>query len=112
MWENGGMETPKYLLCGYLIFAWPCYTGGKKSIPMCKNMNDSHKYWPWHLKKKKKKHDVEKTLIWKDTGIPMFTAELKYNSQDTDATQVSFKRWTDKEDVLYKYTQLKTEKTK
>ena len=63
-------------------------------------------------KKKEKKHDVEKTLIWKDTGIPMFTAELKYNSQDTDATQVSFKRWTDKEDVLYKYTQLKIEKTK
>lgn len=75
MWENGGMETPKYLLCGYLIFAWPCYTGGKKSIPMCKNMNDSHKYWPWHLKKKKK-HDVEKTLIWKALGIPMFIAEL------------------------------------
>ena len=45
-----------------------------------------------NLTLKKKMHDVKKTLIWKDTGIPMFTAEQTYNSQDTETTQVSFNR--------------------
>ena len=85
-------ETPKCLLCGYLTFAWPCYTGGSGGGNY--TYVQKHEWFSQilNLTLKKKMHDVKKTLIWKDTGIPMFTAEQTYNSQDTETTQVSFNR--------------------
>ena len=41
------------------------------------------------------------TLIWKDTH-PNVHSTIIYNSQDTEATQVSMDRWTDK-DVVHIY---------
>ena len=41
-----------------------------------------------------------KTLIWKDTYTPMFTAALIYNSQDVEATQVAISGWMGKENVV------------
>ena len=44
------------------------------------------------------------TLIWKDTH-PNVHSTIIYNSQDTEATQVSTDRWTDKEDVVHIYNE-------
>ena len=50
-WENGGMQTTKYLLCGYLYICTVLLHRAGKSTSMCKNINESQKYWAWHFKK-------------------------------------------------------------
>ena len=44
-----------------------------------------------------------KTIIQKDTCIPMFIASLFHKSQDMEATRMSLNRWTDREDVAHTY---------
>ena len=50
------------------------------------------------------RHLPEETKIQKDMCTPNVHSSTIYNSQDTEATQMSIDRWMDKEAVVRRYT--------